>query len=266
MKSLSLFILCVISSSILCGQCVNNPSVQAGDLDPAPLYPEVLGQASFTYFENLLDYADWENDPVKMTVCFLHTTPLEGAASVTGTASDWFDWLYDPISNCLLATQNRTILGGTGGSIDVEFDITSPVECGTQTNQMGFIVNIQPAACMNSTNLQKDDIEYVYTCFDPSGTTAIKGHKLQHLNISLFPNPASKLITLEVNSDRPAQQADIIITDILGRTIKTIENEVIDQGANSIQVNINEFADGTYFLIVKNEDGSSNALKFIKTK
>lgn len=260
-------VLFLFSSSILIGQCVSNPSVQAGDVNPAPLYPGAIGHASFTYFENLTDYTNWSNDPVQLMVCMLHVTPLDGANSVSGTAAAWFDWIYDPSSNCLQGTQNQDIMGGTGGSIDVEFDISNPMECDVTTNQMGFIVNIQPAACMNGINLTEDDDESVYTCYDPLGVpTSVEEQEQTNLNISLFPNPATKHISLDVNSKKAFQNANIIITNIFGKTVKEVNSILLNQGANSYQLNIENLANGTYFISIENEEGKMTSLKFVKTE
>jgi len=147
--------------------CVNNPSIQQGDINPAPLPWNGGGIAQLSYFENLLDYTDEENDPITITFCLLNITPVNGAASVSGSFAGTFNWLYDPTSNCLQGTQNQDILGGTGGLISVAFNsnITTIVYC--PDNQMGFNANLQPAACMNGINETVDDTESVYTCVDP---------------------------------------------------------------------------------------------------
>ena len=142
--------------------CSNNPSVQAGDIDPAPLVNGQGGTLSFTYTENGADYTDEETDPVTVTICLLNIAPVSGVASIGGTFAGHFDWLYDVGTNCFLGTQNQDILGGSGGSITVEFVQTNSIAC--PSNQMGFNTNIQPAACMNGINLVNDDNESSFTC------------------------------------------------------------------------------------------------------
>jgi len=265
MRIFQLLILCILSTSFLFGQtCVNNPSVQTGDLNPAPLYPGAPAQASFTFFENLQDYSGFATDPITMTLCMLNVAPANGPSSVSGSASTWFNWLYDPGSNCLQGTQNQTIFGGTGGAIVVDLTITNPITCGA-SNQMGFNVNLQVAACMTGVNEQSDDTESVYTCYDPNGgTSSLEDLEQMSLDISLFPNPAAKQVTLSINSDLPSQNADILITDLLGRTLKTLKNKAINQGENSYRLNIKNLANGTYFVTVAGEDGSRASVKLIK--
>ena len=156
-----LFILSLFSIDLE-GQCLNNPSIQSGDIDPAPLDVGANGTLSFTYVENGTDYTNDETDPVKILICLLNIAPVDGINSVGGNYADHFNWQYDPSSNCFLGTQNQDILGGTGGSITVDFEQVNIIAC--PDNQMGFNANIQPAACMNGFNLLVDDSEASFTC------------------------------------------------------------------------------------------------------
>lgn len=165
MKKLILLFVTLFTCSFVFGQtCINNPSIQQGDVNPAPLTPGAGGTLSFTYVENLTDYSNFQTDPVSVTVCLLNVAPVNGASSVAGAFASSFNWVYDGTSNCLQGTQNQTIFGGTGGLITVAFNQTNPIQC--PSNQMGFNANLQPAACMNGINETVDDTESVYTCTD----------------------------------------------------------------------------------------------------
>jgi len=160
------FLTIILSGSLVFGQtCINNPSIQQGDINPAPLVGTAGGLLTLSYVENLLDYTDEEIDPITITLCLLNIEPVSGASSVAGSFSPIFTWVYDPISNCLQGTQNQDIIGGSGGTITVAFNQTNAVPC--PSNQMGFNANIQPAACMNGINETVDDTESVYTCNIP---------------------------------------------------------------------------------------------------
>jgi len=159
--TLSFFLVCSLSFGQV---CVNNPSIQQGDINPAPLSGGGGGIAQFSFFENLLDYTDEENDPITVTLCLLNVMPVSGSSSVSGSFAGTFNWLYDPTSNCLQGTQNQDILGGTGGLISVVFNTVNVIDC--PDNQMGYNANLQPAACMNGINETVDDTESVYTCCD----------------------------------------------------------------------------------------------------
>ena len=154
----------LLAYSLSYGQCVNNPSIQQGDVNPAPLMQGAGGFAQFSFFENLLDYTEEETDPITITLCLLNIEPVAGATSISGSFAPTFNWLYDPGSNCLQGTQNKDILGGTGGLIVVAFNQSNPIDC--PNNQMGYNANLQPAACMNGINETVDDTESVYTCMD----------------------------------------------------------------------------------------------------
>lgn len=160
------FIAILLSGSLVFGQtCINNPSIQQGDINPAPLVGTAGGLLTLSYVENLLDYTDEEIDPITITLCLLNIEPVTGATSVAGSFSSNFNWIYDPTSNCLQGTQNQDILGGSGGTITVAFNQTNAIAC--PSNQMGFNANLQPAACMNGINETVDDTESVYTCNVP---------------------------------------------------------------------------------------------------
>lgn len=143
-------------------KCANNPSVQMGDIDPAPLMAKQGGVVSFSYFENLLDYKDFRGDPVILNICFSNIAPKEGVKSIIGTFKDHFKWFYDADKNCLKGTQSKVIPGGNGGLIKVEFKQVKVIPC--HNNQSGFKVTIDPPACMEGVNETTDDTEYVYTC------------------------------------------------------------------------------------------------------
>lgn len=95
-------------------------------------------------------------------IYLLNCTPFNGATSVGGTFSGFFNWSFDGVNNCLIGIQNQDILGNTGGTITVDFYVTNPVTC--PNNQIGFNANIQPAPCMNGINETTDDTESAYSC------------------------------------------------------------------------------------------------------
>jgi len=165
MKKIILLFVFLFTVAFIYGQnCINNPSIQAGNVTPAPLTPGAGGTLSFTFVENISDYNGFNIDPVTVTVCLLNVIPVNGAGSVGGSFAPNFNWAYDSVSNCLQGTQNQTLFGGFGGPITVAFNQSNPILC--PSNQMGFNANLQPAACMNGINETVDDTESVYTCTD----------------------------------------------------------------------------------------------------
>ena len=199
MKTIKLILLFLAASvAVVNGQtCLNNPSIQAGDIDPAPLVNGQGGVLSFTYTENGDDYTEEENDPVTLTICMLNIGPVSGTASIGGTFASTFDWIYDGVSNCFLGTQNQDILGGSGGTITVDFVQTNSIAC--PTNQMGFNANIQPAACMNGVNQVNDDNESSFTC-----------------NLVM---PALLVSDITVNEDAGTAMVDICLSETVGSDV-----------------------------------------------
>lgn len=81
--------------------------------------------------------------------------------------------------------------------------------------------------------------------------------------VSVYPNPSSANIHLDIQADLPGN-ATISITDILGRIIM-LENKEITIGLNQFMMNTNSLSSATYFLhISNNADGSSVTEKFTK--
>ena len=63
----------------------------------------------------------------------------------------------------------------------------------------------------------------------------------------VFPNPSENITYLKITSDNIVFNANLIIADMLGRTIKTMNINVLSQGENTIQLNNEDLTTGTYF-------------------
>lgn len=261
--------------------CANNPSIQQGDVNPAPLIFGQPGEISFSFFENLLDYTDEENDPVSITVCMLNLEPINGTASVGGNFDQVFDWVYDSTSNCLQGVQNQDIYGGTGGWISVNVNVKNFKAC--PNNQIGFIANLQPAACMNGANQTTDDNESVYTCsimdttvVIPPDTTfidttispvgifqpVVKWDK--PIEMKVFPNPVQTIAFVEIKGE-PLYANNLIVTNINGESI--LEKKIVLYQKNHIEeVDLSGFPDGTYFISVRENEIVRNVKKIIKVE
>jgi hypothetical protein len=85
---------------------------------------------------------------------------------------------------------------------------------------------------------------YVSKCSAIDGTT-------QDL-LSIYPNPASSFVTIAFN-EVMMNAMDLKIINAIGQTVYTIEN-VKDK---SIKVNVENFANGLYFIVLNNKDQSS---------
>ncbi len=149
--------------------CIINPSIQQGDIKPAPLNNGGKGIMQFSMLENLLFYKDFTNNPIILNICLQNAIPLNGINAISGSFRSNFDWSYDASLNCLSGTQVRGMNGSfaysnNGGLILVDFIVTNPIQC--PFNQIGFEAELIPPACASGINNTVDDIESVYTCLD----------------------------------------------------------------------------------------------------
>ena len=69
-------------------------------------------------------------------------------------------------------------------------------------------------------------------------------------NWSLFPNPAGELTTARVEVDNQAD-FEMYLTDLSGRTVKTIDNKILSQGTHDIEIATSTLEAGIYFVVVE---------------
>jgi hypothetical protein len=77
--------------------------------------------------------------------------------------------------------------------------------------------------------------------------------------LSLFPNPASKYVSMRIPAGSIVKSSAIY--DISGKVIQ----QDVQLGNAETAIDISRFRPGLYFLIVRTEDGSTLTGKFIKT-
>jgi hypothetical protein len=97
-----------------------------------------------------------------------------------------------------------------------------------------------------------------------SNVVIITGTKPAVLTLSgVFPNPAASKVNLMV--DAPDKDLLIItITDAVGRVVKT-QRSFVDQGANTLQLDVAGLSQGAYLVIVICENNSQSLNgRFIK--
>ncbi len=81
--------------------------------------------------------------------------------------------------------------------------------------------------------------------------------------ISLYPNPASSFITLEVNIPNTITQPEYDIYDVAGRQVSKGE---LHQGINEVLIDTKNFPEGTYILQLRNLNAVIEVRKFSITK
>lgn len=153
-----------------------------------------------------------------------------------------------PIQNSHAQTIERQVIGGSGGtysSTAIQADYTVGEALTTTLLQGSFLLTqgFQQQISGEATGIVTPNIKVGY---------------------SLYPNPAEKSITLELNSDAQGEVL-ISIVNVLGQQLY-IQNKPVSIYPNYKQTfSIAHFAAGSYFINIFNMDGGLlHALKFIK--
>jgi hypothetical protein len=79
-----------------------------------------------------------------------------------------------------------------------------------------------------------------------------------YFNLRLFPNPTAGKCTIVFDLPE-SKNATITLTDLMGRTVKTIDNSWHDKGSTTVQFDTESFASGIYF--VRFFDGEHTVVK-----
>jgi Secretion system C-terminal sorting domain len=80
--------------------------------------------------------------------------------------------------------------------------------------------------------------------------------------VSLAPNPARANATLSLATAK-AGKVDIVITDVVGKLVSKQQNTLVS-GNNTINMNFEQLAGGTYNIVVTNADGEVKTTRFVK--
>lgn len=70
---------------------------------------------------------------------------------------------------------------------------------------------------------------------------------------NIYPNPASAITVIPVKTTK-SLEAEILVTDILGRTMETVFSGKITVGENNYFIHANQYSAGTYFVNLKTEE------------
>jgi len=81
----------------------------------------------------------------------------------------------------------------------------------------------------------------------------------------LFPNPIfnQDLMYIKFYTERNDSEANILVTDALGRTVKNIQVS-LNEGANKLSFEAQDLSSGTYFVQVRGDNWFSTTKKFVK--
>jgi hypothetical protein len=84
--------------------------------------------------------------------------------------------------------------------------------------------------------------------------------------VNVYPNPTHSIINLEYNSSLNNAPLKIVVMDIAGRNIKTVD-KTLRLGKNTIVLDVSDLTDGTYLIQYNNsENGNNGKVKFMKQK
>ena len=84
-----------------------------------------------------------------------------------------------------------------------------------------------------------------------TGVLATKTADAAALGLNVFPNPVQATSTVAYQVTGQAANVHIALTDLLGRTVRTIENGVKPVGAQTATLNTTDVAAGTYLVRVQ---------------
>ena len=97
--------------------------------------------------------------------------------------------------------------------------------------------------------------------------TAIVGLNEANENIFqsvVYPNPAKDMVTLNVNLG-VADNANITVVDLMGRTVVNMGTQSLHSGENQIQINTSNLENGLYYIRVTTDNGmTTNKLNVVK--
>ena len=101
-------------------------------------------------------------------------------------------------------------------------------------------------------NLQFNYLLYIIcSCFITINLSAQNNEPFKHWQWSynIMPNPANNVAIVRYNITENAQQADLIIYDIIGKLVKTYNIDLEDNP--EIRINTTEFKRGIYFISLR---------------
>lgn len=94
--------------------------------------------------------------------------------------------------------------------------------------------------------------------YNLASLTAIEDFENQKIGFSVYPNPASDVLTIKLDNDTQ-NNTTFKLNDVIGNEIYSIKNI-----SNNVSVNTSQLPAGIYFVTLINEQGKSTTQKIIK--
>jgi uncharacterized repeat protein (TIGR01451 family) len=193
----------------------------------------------------------------------------------TGTASainvrinDVLDSKLDETTVRTLSSSNSYILDRVGNNLNWKFDnIMLPVSIANTTTGKGYVtfqVKPKPGYSLGDIIPNTGSIYFDYNpaiitnTFNTEFVAQLANDQFSSTNLSVYPNPANEIITIQLNSNSFIKQIQLI--DMLGRVIK---KESYSSSNYSEVMNLKEVGSGTYFVEVTTDSNKKEIKKII---
>jgi len=90
-----------------------------------------------------------------------------------------------------------------------------------------------------------------------NGTESINTYESNSLNVSIYPNPATDIVTVKFALNA-GSDATVELLDITGKTVAS-QSFLANSGENTVTFNVNELPAGLYFSTIRTEEGLSSS-------
>ena len=205
------------------------------------------------------------SDYLTYTIRFENT----GAASAINVRiNDVLDSKLDETTVRTLSSSNSYILDRVGNNLNWKFDnIMLPVSIANTTTGKGYVtfqVKPKPGYSLGDIIPNTGSIYFDYNpaiitnTFNTEFVAQLANDQFSSTNLSVYPNPANEIITIQLNSNSFIKQIQLI--DMLGRVIK---KESYSSSNYSEVMNLKEVGSGTYFVEVTTDSNKKEIKKII---
>ncbi|GEM_PF-3212365 len=143
----------------------------------------------------------------------------------------------------------------------VDFAAIGSVKCNNKAMANNYkFSDLQPKTGYNYYRLKMNEKDGSSTY---SNIVAVKNGAVTNIDItSVYPNPASSMISVALNSV-VAGEVSVQITDITGKIMLSQIN-ALNEGTNEVSFNVSELASGIYMIKASLSDGTVSVQKFVK--
>jgi hypothetical protein len=90
-------------------------------------------------------------------------------------------------------------------------------------------------------------------------TLAARAADIAAVGLSVYPNPVRGASTVSYRVTERASNVNIVLTDLMGRTVRTVENSLKQVGSQTASVDVDALAAGTYLMRVQVGDKVSTS-------